>query len=185
MFIPSYTSSNQGISFFNSGNNQNIPFLYLQDNKLMPFSYSDRISTSNTYQKAGSSQFFVQNNYLFVLPPQLINVSGNHYNKDFDSSILDATERYKELYHVLDVDVSRANSFLASLRSLSQKHNFQPYIIFTQFGAKAEFDFNNKHFVFDYEYDDPDSIVLLCNWAGELNTKECSLNELESAFEAF
>jgi hypothetical protein len=185
MYYPSNTSSNQDIAFFNSGDNQNIPFIYLQDNKTIPFSYSDRISTSNTYQKEGVSQYFIQNNYLFVLPSPPIKTTIKQKRGDFDVSVMEAVNRYKELNHAQDYDTSLAVSFLAALKSLSQKFDIHPYTIFTRSGAKAELDFNGKHFVFDYDYEDLDFIGILCDVNGELDTKVCPIDELESAFEAF
>ncbi|MDR1179339.1 MAG: hypothetical protein LBK44_02445 [Spirochaetales bacterium] len=178
MYYPGSDSSNQNIKFFNSMDNQNILFLYFQDDKT-------RKSTSNTYQKESGSPYVIPYNYSFLksIPPAKATVKQGI--GDFDALIAEAVNRYKALNHAQDYDASLAASFLAALKGLSQKFDIHPYIIFTHSGAKSELDFNGKHFVFDYDYEDPDFIGILCDDNGELDTKVCPIDGLESAFEAF
>jgi hypothetical protein len=185
MYSSSSTSSNQNIAFFNSCGNQNIPFIYLQDNKTAHFFYSDRISSSNTYQKEDVSKYFVQNGCLFILPVKPIRVAIKQDIGNFDMLVAEAVSRYKELNHDQDYDTSLASSFLAALKNLSRKLEIHPYIIFTHSGAKIELDFNGKHFVLDYDYEDPNFIGILCDINGEIDSKVCSINDLENAFEVF
>jgi hypothetical protein len=181
-------------SLVSNNTSQKAPFVgfgYTSDNSNLHTSYIDTFDLKTNKKKSlGKTPVLSPENYIYILQitgfnQNIASLFPSQNDEDFNLLIADAVKRYKELNNALDYDTSLAASFLSLLKTLCHTHYFRPYIIFTQFGAKAEFDFNNKHFVFDYEYDDPDSIVLLCNEAGELNTKECSLNELESAFEAF
>jgi hypothetical protein len=158
--------------------NQNIPFLYFQDDKT-------RKSTSNTRQKESGSPYSIQYNYLSLAPIPSVKATVKQDTENFDVLIVEAVNRYKALNQAQDYDTSLAASFLVALKNLGQKFDIHPYIIFTHSGAKSEVDFNDKHFVLDYDYEDPDFIGILCDDNGELDTKVCPIDDLESAFEAF
>jgi hypothetical protein len=177
-----FNSTNQKVSF--------VDFGYTNDNSNLHTSYTDTSDFITNWQRNPGEIPFLSPGFFLIrkinyFNPKFLTIPTRQDGVDFNLLVADAVKRHKELNNALDYDTSLAVSFLFSLKSLSHKHNFRPYIIFTQFGAKAEFDFNNKHYVFDYDYEDPNSIVLLCNADGELNTKECSLDKLESVFEVF
>lgn len=168
------TSSNQSLSFFYSG-----------DNNVNPFYYVDNSQLSNTAGcKPATDYCFINNNFI-ISPARTIEISLAGQNKKFDQLVSDAIRRYKEINHVSSIDTSNAVLFLFFLKPFVEKFCIDPSIVFTRFGVKAEFDYCKKHYVLDYDYEEPDSVIILCDVDGDICTKECSLNELESVFGSF
>jgi hypothetical protein len=105
-------------------------------------------------------------------------------DKGFDALLHEAIDRYKDLHHVSDLDTAKANKFLSALKSINNIMRFHPYIIFNKFAAKVQMNMNDKEFVIDYDYNDPNSVIILSK-GKTLFIKECILDKIEETLRSF
>jgi hypothetical protein len=183
MTAPSYTSANHELSFFNLGNDRNLRFFYLG------IVSNNHSSYTGYYSTIGQNRIMMSQNYIYIddyfsLNPFFL-ASQINVKENFNDVVADALKRYKLLNNNSIYDTSPVVGFLSALKLLYQKYKFFPYLIFTQSGAKAEFDYNGRHFVFNYDYDDRESVIILCDTDGAIDTQECLLDNLEKVFETF
>jgi hypothetical protein len=178
------------MNFFNSTSaNQDISIFY-----------SDEAALANHYQKGLTAVprafTYVQEGekYIAVPPvlylPMILNIPIQYVlNIDqgdgiFGSFLSDAINRYKDLYHGSDLDTTKADKFLSAIKSLYIKTGFQPYIIFNKFSVKVQLKADNKEFVLDCDYEDPDSVFMLSK-EDTLIVKECTLDKIEETLRSF
>jgi hypothetical protein len=166
----------------------------------MSLFYSDEVDLTNHYQKgltaAPRAFTYVQEGEKFIaIPPVLylpmiLNIpiqcvpKNDRDDEIFDSFLIDAMNRYKDLYHDSNLDTTKADKFLSALKFLYINTGFQPYIIFNKFSVKVQLRVNDKEFVLDYDYEDPNSVFVLSK-KNTLIVKECALDKIEEILRSF
>jgi hypothetical protein len=102
---------------------------------------------------------------------------------DFNWFIQDAIRRYKLVNDTDDYDYSPAAPLLTSLFSLYP--HIIPRISFYHDSAKVLIDHAGNKFIFDYDYDEADSIFISCDKNGVMLVKDCKLTDLRQTLELF
>ena len=126
-----------------------------------------------------------------LIEKKLYNISTTVVDKtqqeddEFNTYLNDALKRYKEINNGAVFDVTRADSFLQTLKIVCNTMRLQPYIMFNKFATKVQLVFNNKDFVLDYDHEDPDSVFVLSQKDETLIVKESTLDKLEKTLRSF
>jgi hypothetical protein len=106
------------------------------------------------------------------------------WDKVFFNCISDAIRRYKLVNHVDDYDTTPAKSFLAMLKSLISIAI--PHISFYHDAVKVNLTFNEREFIIDYDYEDPEFIFISTFEDDRLKIKEGKITtQLYAMLESF
>jgi hypothetical protein len=106
------------------------------------------------------------------------------WDKVFFNCISDAIRRYKLVNHVDDYDTTPAKSFLATLKSLISIAI--PHISFYHDAVKVNLTFNEREFIIDYDYEDPEFIFISTFEDDRLKIKEGKITtQLYAMLESF
>jgi hypothetical protein len=100
----------------------------------------------------------------------------------FAQHVKDAINRRKMLANLSDYDIKPAVIFLAALKLLYPE---LPRISFYENGAKARFFYQQREFVADYDYEEPDSVFVSTFIDDILVVKDGSPNTLLEILEHF
>jgi hypothetical protein len=101
----------------------------------------------------------------------------------FFKRIDDAIERYKILNNDAKFDTALAEPFFSAFRS--RCHLAMPRFTLYPDGAKARFIFNEKEFVVDFDYEEPEPVYVSAYKGEVLVFKKCMLAELQEMLENF
>jgi hypothetical protein len=93
------------------------------------------------------------------------------WDRVFSSCITDAIRRYKLVNHVDDYDTTPAKPFLSAIKSLIQI-DIVPNISFYKDAVKVTLNFNQREFIIDYDYEDPEFIFISTFEDDRLKIKE-------------
>ena len=104
---------------------------------------------------------------------------------EFYICLNDALRRYQELNNGASFDISTIDKFIQVLKNICINMQLKPYIIFNKFAAKIQLTLNNKDYVVDYDYDDPDVVFILSPKDGTIFVKECILEKLDEILRSF
>jgi hypothetical protein len=104
-------------------------------------------------------------------------------DRAFSYCIEDAINRYKQVNQVESYDTTSANPLLSELRSLSYK--LTPHISFYEDAVKVSAMLNQREFIIDYDYENPEYIFISFFENDRLIIKERKITELLDALESF
>jgi hypothetical protein len=90
--------------------------------------------------------------------------------------IADAIRRYKLVNHVDDYDTTLAQPFLSALKSLITIAI--PHISFYNDAVKVNLKFNDREFIIDYDYEDPEFLFISTFEGDRLKIKEGKITQL-------
>ena len=100
-----------------------------------------------------------------------------------NDAILDAIRRYKTVNNQTDFDITKVEPFLRAINPLSSGRNMK--ITLQENAVKARLNYKDIEYVFDYNFEEPDSVFVLTRKNGKLFVKDCSLEKITETLELF
>ena len=118
--------------------------------------------------------------------PFTLSVSGGQYEDDEfieNEALIDALRRYKTVNGKIDFDISKTEPFFQAIGTLDVYKNMK--IILQKKAVKIKLQYKNKNYVLDYNYEEPDIILILHRKNGKLIIKDCNLINIKKTMEKF
>ena len=100
-----------------------------------------------------------------------------------NEALLDAIKRYKAVNNKTDFDITKAEPFLRAIESFDPNKNMR--ITLQENAVKARLHYKGVEYVFDYNFEEPDSVFILTRKDGKLFVKDCNLAEIIKTLELF
>lgn len=115
------------------------------------------------------------------------NNSDNYFYTDYVKETIDkGLSIYKKINHTNQIEEKCYADFISAVRILISLHN-NAKLIFKSDSVRLKFVYKNHNFIIDYDYDVNDSVFIMKDGDGNLDIRECSLDNilltLESYFE--
>jgi len=98
-------------------------------------------------------------------------------------AFVDALRRYKTVFNKANFDLLKAQPFLNAIESLDLRKNLR--ISLQENAVKIRFNFKNRDFVLDYNFEEPDNVFILSRIDGKLIVKDCSLAKISETLRLF
>jgi DNA-damage-inducible protein J len=98
-------------------------------------------------------------------------------------ALIDALKRYKAVNNRADFDITKAESFLRAVEELGAQ--VPKRITLQEEAVKIRLSFEGREYVFDYNFDEPDSVFILSRKDGKLIVKDCDLSSISKTLELF
>ena len=99
-----------------------------------------------------------------------------------DEALIDAVRRYRVVNNA-DFDLAKAEPFLQALRGLGSVVELR--ITFYEAAVKARFKLQDREFVVDYNFEEPETVFILSRKDEKLFVKDCPLTGIEKTLELF
>jgi DNA-damage-inducible protein J len=99
-----------------------------------------------------------------------------------DEALIDALRRYKAVNNA-DFDIAKAEPFLQALWRLGSI--VEPRITLYEEAVKVRLKFNDREFVIDYNFEEPETVFVLSRQDGKLFAKDCALADIERTLGLF
>lgn len=97
--------------------------------------------------------------------------------------LIDALKRYKAINGKSDYDITRTEPFLRVIETLDSAKSMR--ITLQENAVKVRLNYKGNDFVFDYNFDEPDSVFILSRRDGKLIVKDCNLTGIPETLERF
>ena len=100
-----------------------------------------------------------------------------------NEAFLDAIRRYKAVNNKIDFDIAKAEPFLRAIEPFDSGGNMR--ITLQENAVKARLKYNGREYVFDYNFDESNSVFILTRKDGKLYIKDSSLEKISETLEIF
>jgi DNA-damage-inducible protein J len=118
--------------------------------------------------------------------PFTLNVPKEHESDNEplnDESLIDALRRYKAVNNKADFDITKAEPFLQTIQALGPQ--VKPRITFYENAVKVRINRNEREYVIDYNFEEPETVFILSRKDEKLIVKDCTLTEIAKTLELF
>ena len=100
-----------------------------------------------------------------------------------NESLIDALKRYKSVNSKTDFDIAKAEPFIRVINTLDNAKSMR--ITLQEKSVKIRLNYKGKDIVFDYNFEEPDSVFILSRIDDKLIVKDCKFAEIPSMLESF
>ena len=100
-----------------------------------------------------------------------------------NEALIDALKRYKVINGKAGFDITTIESFIRVIEKLDSAKNMR--ITLQEKAVKVRFNYNDRDFVLDYNFEEPDCVFILSRKDGKLIVKDCNLSEIYETLERF
>jgi len=97
----------------------------------------------------------------------------------------DAISRYKKVYKTDNYDIEPIEPFFNAIKSIVHHYRIIPRLSFYPDGALAMFIIQQKEITIEYDFDDPESVLISKFINDILHIKEATISNLNQLFGAF